>query len=302
MAAPAAGSGRCRCEALENGGPARTIRSEAAGRAHGCFHSHGFTLRQFDRRALPKNGHRLISRRVTFISPHVTFRALRHPRARLTVAACATPSARSFSSRQPSAPPLPRPPRWPQSSPVVNDAPIAAMVVIRTYQGSLVASATRLSALAVAGGILRAAGLAIEWRMCEEGTGQNNSDPCAEALGPNELMIRFLRRPLSPDKAGQVPLGTSVIDTHRAAGSLATIYVDRVASLARDSRTDIDTLLGRAIAHEVGHLLLGTTSHTPTGLMRAVWSTPALRAGAREWLFTPGDARSMRDALFFDRH
>jgi len=189
------------------------------------------------------------------------------------------------------------------AAPVGNDAAFEARVVIRTYQGSLVPSAARLAALAVASSILREAGLYVEWRTCEEEAGQGVSDPCADSLGPKELMIRFLRCPLSPNKAGQVPLGTSVIDTHAAAGSLATIYVDRVARLARDSRTEIDTLLGRAIAHEIGHLLLGTPSHPPTGLMRAVWSTPALqRDDTGDWLFTPRDARSMRDALFFDRH
>jgi hypothetical protein len=29
--------------------------------------------------------------------------------------------------------------------------------------------------------------------------------------------------------------------------------------------------LGHVMAHEVGHLLLGTSSHTPTGLMIADW-------------------------------
>ena len=59
--------------------------------------------------------------------------------------------------------------------------------VIRTYHGGLVPSATRLPALAVASGILRDAGLDVEWRMCEEEAGQAGADPCAEPLGPNEL-------------------------------------------------------------------------------------------------------------------
>ena len=116
-------------------------------------------------------------------------------------------------------------------------------------------------------------------------------------------MIRFLRRPVPLDYAGQAPLGTSLIDTRAGSGSLATIYVDRVARFARDSGTQAGVLLGRAIAHEIGHLLLGTTAHTRTGLMRAVWSSDALqRSNAADWLFTPSDARAMRDGLFLNQH
>ena len=32
------------------------------------------------------------------------------------------------------------------------------------------------------------------------------------------------------------------------------------------------TILGRVTAHEIGHLLIGTNSHAPSGLMRASWN------------------------------
>ena len=69
-------------------------------------------------------------------------------------------------------------------------------------------------------------------------------------------------------------------------------------SRARTSRTRADVLLGRALAHEIGHLLLGTTPHASTGLMRALWSTATLkRDNADDWLFTPADAQSTRDGV-----
>ena len=63
-------------------------------------------------------------------------------------------------------------------------------------------------------------------------------------------------------------------DRHDRAGIgvLATIYFDRVMWLAHEAGTDSRVLLGRAIAHELGHLLLATTTHGPVGLMRAHWS------------------------------
>jgi hypothetical protein len=178
-----------------------------------------------------------------------------------------------------------------------TDAIIETGIIIRTYQSGLVGTEILPSALSVTAGILKAAALDVRWRLCDEGHGRKASDPCEEPLGTNELTIRFLRQPLRPDQAGQVVLGTSLIDTQAGSGTFATIYVDRVDGLARDSRIRGDIVLGRAIAHEIGHLLLGTSRHARTGLMRAVWSTETLRHDeAGDWLFTASEARSMREA------
>lgn len=40
-------------------------------------------------------------------------------------------------------------------------------------------------------------------------------------------------------------------------------------------------VLGRALAHELGHYLLESKGHTPAGLMRARWSVDALMAAER---------------------
>ena len=46
------------------------------------------------------------------------------------------------------------------------------------------------------------------------------------------------------------------------------IFYDRVVALARSTRQDIGVILGRVLAHEVGHVLLGE-GHSSTGLMQA---------------------------------
>ena len=88
------------------------------------------------------------------------------------------------------------------------------------------------------------------------------------------------------------------METQVRSGALATVYVDRVATLAGASAVDAPTLLGRAIAHEVGHLLLGTSAHARIGVMRAVWSPDMLRHDRPgDWLFTPHDALALRAAV-----
>lgn len=79
---------------------------------------------------------------------------------------------------------------------------------------------------------------------------------------------------------------------------LATIYADLVASVARSAGVDGRTLLGRAVAHEIGHLLLGTNQHAAAGLMRATWSQADLRRkDGPGWQFQDGETQAMRRAL-----
>jgi hypothetical protein len=86
-----------------------------------------------------------------------------------------------------------------------------------------------------------------------------------------------------------------MLDTRTGSGVLATIYFDRVQWLAHESGTDSRVLLGRAIAHELGHLLLASTAHGAAGLMRALWSGEEIRRGsARDWLFAPSELRAIR--------
>ena len=54
-------------------------------------------------------------------------------------------------------------------------------------------------------------------------------------------------------------------------------------------------LLGNAIAHELGHLLLATTSHGPVGLMRALWSEDEVRRSqSKDWRFAPAEIAVIR--------
>lgn len=79
---------------------------------------------------------------------------------------------------------------------------------------------------------------------------------------------------------------------------LATIYLDRVARVAATAGVDTGILLGRAIAHDIGHLLLGSLRHGDAGLMQALWSRQMLeRNTPDDWNFTSGKSRALRRRL-----
>ncbi len=173
-------------------------------------------------------------------------------------------------------------------------------VVVRTYDytdGSL----DRLSAARKeAEGIFRKAHISVRWMDCEV-PNRRGGATCTEPLvAGRDLMMRLLdrgdnQRENAPRAVG---LGESLVDRERSSGVLMTLDLSAIRGVAADTAVDIPTLLGRAIAHEIGHLLLGSSSHPRDGLMRALWSQEELRGlKPAYWGFSPREAAQMQRAL-----
>ena len=107
-------------------------------------------------------------------------------------------------------------------------------------------------------------------------------------------MLRLMNRiPAQGDRI--VALGESMLDREQRGGVLMTIDVFPVRAVAEQAFTAVPTLLGRAIAHEIGHLLLGSAEHPRSGLMRALWSRDELRGlKPAHWGFSAREAAQMR--------
>jgi hypothetical protein len=66
-------------------------------------------------------------------------------------------------------------------------------------------------------------------------------------------------------------MGAATDKVLHGSGRIAYIFADRIARMALQYLAKFEQGLGHTMAHEVGHLLLGTNSHAPTGLMIADW-------------------------------
>jgi hypothetical protein len=83
-----------------------------------------------------------------------------------------------------------------------------------------------------------------------------------------------------------------------SSGRLAYVFYDRVQPLAEKHQMSDACLLGVAIAHEIGHLLLPYGSHSPSGLMKGEWDNlQLLLARARLLVFTAQQAKLIRAHL-----
>jgi hypothetical protein len=110
-------------------------------------------------------------------------------------------------------------------------------------------------------------------------------------------VLRLLHSPKDTFN-GSLPFGYAVIDPGTGEGTLATVYPDRVERLAATAGVEMADLLGTAIAHEVGHLLLGRTKHSNTGLMREHWRTSEVeRRWSADWEFSAVEASEIRARL-----
>jgi hypothetical protein len=161
---------------------------------------------------------------------------------------------------------------------------------VRVYDFSSLDNPVRNSAVDEARAIVADAGVPADWHDC------SHLDACAPE--PGDLIIRVSRETGQTAAGWHRALGFSVVDPAAGGGTLATIYINRVEDSARHAGADLALLLGRAIGHEVGHLILRTNEHGERGLMRAVWTEQEMARNARDdWVFGSPEQRQLRTTL-----
>jgi hypothetical protein len=156
-----------------------------------------------------------------------------------------------------------------------------------------------------ANGIFRSAGIALTWVHCARADAAlpSPSAQCTTAVGPEDIVVRLTRSP-HPDAASQsVRLGEALVDVQTNTSAFATVFADRVVHLATRTGANRRFVLGWVMAHEIGHLLLGSNAHAGRGLMRPVWTDLELRRlispGRR---FSASEARRMKQAIAARAH
>ena len=176
---------------------------------------------------------------------------------------------------------------------IAESAPPAHVeVVARIYNTAQVPAEITDAALGIASGSMAAGRIDTVWKNCD------SSEVCTTVPAARELVIRLVRSRAATADGVPFVLGEASIDVNERAGVLATIYVDRVERMAELSAANAALLLGRAIAHELGHLLLATNAHSASGLMRARWSQREIRENRTvDWVLTRKDAESIHKHL-----
>jgi hypothetical protein len=182
--------------------------------------------------------------------------------------------------------------RTPASSAVIDDS-----LLVRIYDNAGILASELTSALRTTHDILRRADLIVDWVQCRARRDGPVPAVCDQPLSTSDVVVRLIEG--SDKETGERrALGYSLFDSNGISG-FATVYVDRVDWLARRAQYARAPLLGRAIAHEIGHLLLRSNAHTETGLMREVWTAEqVVRNRHEDWTFSPDQNGDIRNARY----
>lgn len=147
--------------------------------------------------------------------------------------------------------------------------------------------------------ILAQAGIQVEWMNCASG-GSHVPDqfeppsPCSRIAYPSHLSVRIV---LTVPSVREDIFGEAFTDKE-GKGTYIKLFYAHLADPNAHLPLGDGELLGYVIAHEVGHLLLGTDSHSHEGIMRGHWEDAELReAGKGNLQFTSSQAALMRDCI-----
>ena len=143
-----------------------------------------------------------------------------------------------------------------------------------------------------AGRIFALSGIRIRWLACAPGLG--TEDPCQRVPGESEFVVHIVR-------TGQTSLdsvfGVAFVGQD-GDGKYCDIFFDRIQETDRMTGTGLRRLIAAVIAHELGHLLLGSHSHSFFGIMMPHWNQEELqRIAMGNLLFSKEETLRMRMRL-----
>jgi len=168
-------------------------------------------------------------------------------------------------------------------------------VTISVHNDAGILPGILLSAESEASRVFRQSGIEVHWLNCPlPPEGPEAPSQCEVADFPAHLQLRIAKR--SRNLNG-LTLGISYLSAD-GSGCYADLFYRRVEEMHESSHVSLASILGHGVAHEIGHLLLGTNSHAETGIMRARWQRWELASVSKGTLFfSSTQSQEMRNKL-----
>ncbi len=185
---------------------------------------------------------------------------------------------------------------WAASAVAATPATQQAVITVRVRNAAEVPPQILRRASLEAQRVFHEAGVESEWLLCSPAWGEGGREPgCHEPHGPADLTLGVIPRSMEQDfHVPDSAYGLAIPSLNGVPASYAYVLYGRVEELVKRAKCPETTVLGHAMAHEVGHLLLGR-GHTPHGLMGANWDSRALLEAARGRLgFNGEEARRLQ--------
>ncbi len=142
--------------------------------------------------------------------------------------------------------------------------------------------------------IFQRAGVDVDWVHCLRAGARDENPGCGGQTVMMDLAVRIVphARTLPPEI-----FGVSFLADGR--GAYADVFLDPIQRLREvDQHVSLAAILGDVMAHELGHLLLGSNAHSREGIMQPHWEGQQLRGIAMgQMRFTAEQAERMRSRI-----
>ena len=172
-----------------------------------------------------------------------------------------------------------------------NSAPRSLQLTVGVYNDAGVSPVILKRAEQRAADIFARASFEVVWLHCLH-AGPADAVACHQTDLPQHVVLRIIRNPVSPGKDSVFGVAFLSVD---GTGKYSDVFWNRVRDLQATSNLDLASVLGSVMAHEMGHLLLGSNAHSVSGIMRAQWEAEELqRIAMGTLLFTEQQAEGMR--------
>jgi hypothetical protein len=143
--------------------------------------------------------------------------------------------------------------------------------------------------------VYQKAGVALSWIECKSSKTDVEPDlRCQDPPSTTHLSLRIIPH---ASKSGDGIFGVAFLSPE-GTGAYSDVSYNSVEELDRDWHVGLARVLGHVMAHELGHLLLGSNAHSREGIMCPRWHAGELRlASMGTLLFSEEQAQFMRDRL-----
>lgn len=146
-------------------------------------------------------------------------------------------------------------------------------VIVSVYDQAGVSASVLSRAEQEAERLLGQAYVSVIWVKCSGRNGRVST--CRDQTTSTQLIVCIVPRPLT---LSDITYGAAFLgaDGH---GQYADVFFASVRQLQhQEPRTNQAQVLGYVMAHEIGHLLLGSNAHSNLGIMRPYWSNAELQS------------------------
>ena len=171
-----------------------------------------------------------------------------------------------------------------------NAASQSTQMTVAVYNDARVPSAVLSRAEQRAASIFAHANFEVVWVHCIHARAED-AMVCRQTDLPGHLALRIM--PDATKSASHAVFGIAFLALD-GSGKYSDVFWNRVRDLQATSNLDLSSVLGSVMAHEMGHLLLGSNAHSVSGIMRAQWDAEELqRIAMGTLLFTEHQAERM---------